>query len=117
LAQKTISGGTSHSTQVFRSARRSSSTSTEKQSTEKSCGRTCWARVRIPMSPRALSTTAVRASAPSPFAILHTHVIDMRMIASFSSTRPVEPAILNAAAITISDSHSWLIHGLSDVNE
>ncbi len=117
LAQKIISGGTSHSTRVLRSARRSSSTRTEKQSTEKSCGRTCCARVRIPTSPRAVSTTAVRASAPSSFAILHTHAIDRRMTASLSSTRPLEPAILNAAAIKISDSHSWLIHGLSDVKE
>ena len=106
LAQKIISGGTSHSTRAFRSARRSSSTRTEKQSTENSCGRTCCARVRIPTRPRAVSTTAVRASAPSSFAILHTQVIDRRMIASLSSTRPLEPAILNAAAITISDSHS-----------
>ena len=117
LAQNAKSGGASHSTAGRFSDRRSNRTSTEKHSTEKSCGRTCCALGRMPPSASVVTIAAGRSSAPSPVTIRQTQSSDSAMNVNFRSTRPASPAVRYADAMMISDSHSWLVHGLSDVNE
>ena len=89
----------------------------EKRSAENSCGRRVisrWLALRVTTIS---SDTAIGRKTPAPAKANQITASAPTARITFKKTSPAPAPALYAAAITISASHSWLIQGMSLVNE